>query len=122
MNDLSETFTSSAFEPSDEELTKAAKAGRQRRSRVDRDESATANDDMDMATPPPKKFTGNQIDLDDSSDEEMPDVADLFAGRPGKKKIKKAARKGSLERASASIEDVSLYFSCAEFGNAFVSV
>ena len=109
MNDLSaaKIFRSFAFEPSDEELTKAARARRKQRSRVARDES-TSDDEIDIATPPPKRFTGSKIDLDDSSDEEMPDVADLLAGRSGKKKVKEV-KKGRFDRASGAIEDVGLY-------------
>jgi hypothetical protein len=108
MNDLSGTkmFKSSAFEPSDEELTKAAKAKRKRRSTV-KHNNLSSDDDVDMATPPPKTFTGSKLDLDDSSDEEMPDVADLFAGREGKKKVKKEIKPSNFYRTSTAIEDVS---------------
>lgn len=107
MNDLSEAkmFKASAFEPSDEELTKAARARRKQRSRVVHDEP-DSDVDIDMGTPR-KTFTGSKIDLDDSSDEEMPDVADLFAGREGKK-IKNASRKGGPDKVPAAIEDVSI--------------
>jgi hypothetical protein len=106
MNDLSatKTFKSSAFEPSDEELSKAARTNRKKRSRVERDEST------EDENPPPKKFTGSKLDLDDSSDEEFPDVADLFAGRGGKKKIKKEIKTDSPVKASATIEDVGIYY------------
>jgi len=111
MNDLSgeKMFKSSAFEPSDEELTKAAKAKRKRRSTV-KYNKLSSDDDIDMATPSPKTFTGSKLDLDDSSDEEMPDVADLFAGYEGKKKVKKEIKPSSFYKASSVIEDVS---SCA---------
>jgi hypothetical protein len=108
MNDLSaaKIFKSSAFEPSDEELTGAAKARRKQRSRVKHNEFSS-DDDIDVATPPPKTFTGSKFDLDDSSDEEMPDVADLFAGCEGNKKVKEEVKQSMFDMASAAIEDVS---------------
>ena len=115
MNDLSapKTFKSSAFEPSDDELTKAAKARRKRQFRADREDSTTDDDvDVDMAPPFPKKLTSDDFDLDDSSDEELPDVADLLAGRSGKKKVRKdkEVKRSSSSKVSAAIEDVSLFF------------
>lgn len=113
MNDLSapKMFKSSAFEPSDDELTKAAKARRKRQFRADREDSTTDDDvDVDMAPPLPKKLTSDDFDLDDSSDEELPDVADLLAGRSGKKKVRKdkGVKRSSSSKVTAAIEDVSL--------------
>jgi hypothetical protein len=108
MSDLSaaKMFKSSAFEPSDKELTRAAKARGKRRISIEEDES-TSDEDVIMATPP-RTFTGSKLDLDDSSDEEMPDVADLFADREGKKKVKKD--KVKKDKAPTTIEDVGLSF------------
>lgn len=114
MNDLSagKTFKSSAFEPSDGELTKAARSKRKQRTRSKREKS-TSDEDVEMGSPPPKKFTGSKLDLDDSSDDDMPDLADLLAGRERKKKAHlqtKKVKKGKSVRQSVPIEDVSLSF------------
>lgn len=113
MNDLStgKIFKSSAFEPSDEELTKAARSRRQRRIGPKR-ETSTFDEDIEIDTPPPKKFTGSSLDLNDSSDDDMPDLQDLLAGRDGKEKLKKKIQKKTKQtkpdRNSDLVEDVSV--------------
>lgn len=109
MNDLSagKTFKFSAFEPSDDELTKAARSRRIQRVRSNREKSMS-DEDVEMNTPPPKKFTGSSLDLNDSSDDEMPDLSDLLAGREVKKKVKMETKKAVKQANTDLIEDVCL--------------
>ncbi|KII82945.1 hypothetical protein PLICRDRAFT_58597 [Plicaturopsis crispa FD-325 SS-3] len=96
MNDLSvaKVFKSSAFEPSDEEFTAEMRARRQNgRCKPKKRSSSDSDDDVfTSCLPSPKKSYDQVIDLDESSDDEdLPDMAQVLAGRgssPLKKKVK----------------------------------
>lgn len=123
MNDLNtaKTFKSDAFEPSDEELHNAARERRKQRAGIKRSQgratTSTIKDvdtDLDLdvgslGSKPllPRKFTGTKDDLNDSSDEEMPDLADLFAGRESKKvKEVKNEVEGKKEKKRKSVTSI----------------
>lgn len=120
MTDLSaaKTFKSIAFEPSDEELTKAAKARRKQKAKGDQEE-LSSEDEIVIDSPVHKIFTGSALDLDDSSDEDLPDVTDLLSGHKGKKetkaepkkkKSKPTKKKIKFSKKKAPVEDVCCHF------------
>lgn len=96
MMDLSpaKVFKSSVFEPSDEELTKHARSKRERarKSWLKRDSSEDEDDEDDvrMGSLEPKKNPSSS-DLGDLSDDDLPDVANIFDERPAKRQKKEAA-------------------------------
>lgn len=112
MADMSDgkTFKASAFEPSDEELAKAERARRRQRA------GKPASDDEAEAAPRAharaRRISAGVIDIDSdsSSDESLPDLADLFAGREGKKKVKKEVKKADHSArkngSSSPVQDV----------------
>jgi hypothetical protein len=79
-------FKSSAFEPTDEELTKHARAKRRRRREASGRHPAQ---DVRIRSPSPKPKALEDRGLDDS-DDELPDVSNMFDERPRKRR-KKAA-------------------------------
>ncbi|GLB44215.1 putative SNF2 family N-terminal domain [Lyophyllum shimeji] len=83
MNDLSadRVFKSSAFEPTDEELTNHARQMRHAKARK------VSDRDVMMRSPSPEK-TFEERGLDDS-DDDLPDVSSLLDQRPAKRQKKK---------------------------------
>ena len=115
MSDLSaaKTFKAAAFEPSEDDVRRAVREKRKRHygkrrssgsSKIkDEDSELDSDADMDIGEKPSKTavkreftFTGTMADLGDSSDEELPDLADLWAGRNAKK-VKQEAVKVKAE-------------------------
>jgi hypothetical protein len=79
-------FKSSAFEPSDEELTNHARAKRRGRREVSRRVSV---EDVKMRSSSPKLNALEACALDDS-DDDLPDVSNMFDERPRKRHKKSA--------------------------------
>lgn len=89
----SKVFKSSAFEPTDEELTNHARAKRRGRREVSK---RVRSEDVKMRSPSPKPMALEDRAANDS-DDDLPDVSCMFDERPHK-------------RMRSTMDDVSPFF------------